>query len=46
MVNEISLNSVIANEKEKAKINRACHEGVDGCHYKSRAKEVTEFLRI
>ena len=29
-VNEISLKRVIANEKEKAKIIRACHDGVDG----------------
>ena len=43
MVNEIR---VIANEKEKTKINHACHDGVDGYHYKSRAKEVTEFFRM
>ena len=40
-VNEICLKRVIANAKEKTKIVRACHDGVDGCHYrrdKTRAK--------
>ena len=40
-VNEISLKRVIANEKEKARIIRSCHDGVDGYHYgwdKTRAK--------
>ena len=40
-MNEISLKRVIANEKEKARVIRACHDGVDGCHYgsdKTRAK--------
>ncbi|KAL5473388.1 hypothetical protein EMCRGX_G027866 [Ephydatia muelleri] len=42
---EISLKRVIANEKEKARIIRACHDGVDGCHYgsdKTRAKDGVE----
>ncbi|KAL5509507.1 hypothetical protein EMCRGX_G004896 [Ephydatia muelleri] len=40
-VNEICLKRVIANVKERTKIIRACHDGVDGCHYgrdKTRAK--------
>ena len=40
-VNEICLKRLIANAKEKSKIIRACHVGVDGCHYgrnKTRAK--------
>ena len=40
-VNEMCLKGVIANAKEKTKIIRACHDGVDGCHYgrdKTRAK--------
>eukprot|EP00731_Ephydatia_muelleri_P000960 Em0001g960a len=32
-VNEICLKRVIANAKERTKIIRACHDGVDGCHY-------------
>eukprot|EP00731_Ephydatia_muelleri_P038643 Em0841g1a len=39
--NEICLKRVIANVKERTKIIRACHDGVDGCHYgrdKTRAK--------
>ena len=38
---QICLKRVIANEKERTKIIRACHDGVDGCHYgrdKTRAK--------
>ena len=40
-VNEMCLKGVIANAKERTKIIRACHDGVDGCHYgrdKTRAK--------
>ena len=32
-VNEICLKRVIANAKERAKVIRAIHDGVDGCHY-------------
>ena len=32
-VNEMCLKGVIANAKERTKIIRACHDGVDGCHY-------------
>ena len=38
---QICLKRMIANEKERTKIIRACHDGVDGCHYgrdKTRAK--------
>ena len=37
-MNEISLKRVIANEKEKARIIRACHDGVNGGRDKTRAK--------
>ena len=40
-VNEIRLKRVITKAKERTKIIRACHDGVDGCHYgrdKTQAK--------
>eukprot|EP00731_Ephydatia_muelleri_P018426 Em0011g466a len=45
-VNEIRFKREIANAKERTNIIRACHDGVDGCHYGRNKTRVTECHKI